>query len=254
MKRILILGGTREAVELAERLHERDDLQIVSSLAGRTHTPHLPPGEVRVGGFGGAVGLRNYLERERIDLIVDATHPFAERMHSNAVEASRTGGVPLLRLERPVWQPQAGDHWIMAESAEHAAKLAPHHGKRAFLTTGVKDLGAFRDIEPVWFLVRLVEPPDGPLPLRHAELIRGRGPFGAADEETLMRHHDIDLLISKESGGDATYGKIEAARKLEIPVIMIRRPAPATGVEIAASINAAIAWIDASVAEPQGDR
>lgn len=247
MKRVLILGGTREAVDLAQRLNGRDGLHAISSLAGRTQTPHLPPGEVRVGGFGGAAGLRDYLERERIDLIIDATHPFAERMHGNAVGACRSGGVPLLRLERPLWQPQAGDHWIMADSAGHAAKLAPHHGKRAFLTTGVKDLGAFRDIETVWFLVRLVEPPDGPLPLRHSELIRGRGPFGAADEEALMRRHDIDLLISKESGGDSTYGKIEAARKLKIPVIMIRRPSAAPGVEIVTSIDSAVAWIDGPV-------
>ena len=244
MKRILILGGTREAVDLAHRLNGRDDFTSSVPLPAAPMTPHLPPGEVRVGGFGGAAGLRDYLKRERIDLIVDATHPFAERMHGNAVEASRSGGVPLLRLERPLWQPQAGDHWIMADSADHAAKLSPHHGKRAFLTTGVKDLGAFRDIEPVWFLVRLVEPPDGPLPLRHSELIRGRGPFGAADEEALMRRHDIDLLISKESGGDSTYGKIEAARKLEIPVIMIRRPASAEGVEVALSIDAAVSRLD----------
>lgn len=248
MKRILILGGTREAVTLAERLRGREDLHVVSSLAGRTQMPHLPPGEVRVGGFGGAAGLRDYLARERIDIMVDATHPFAERMHGNAAEASR-GGMPLLRLERPLWQPQAGDHWIMAESADHAAKLAPHHGKRAFLTTGVKDLGAFHDIDMMWFLVRLVEPPDGPLPLRHSELIRGRGPFGAVDEEALMRRHDIDLLISKESGGDSTYGKIEAARRLEIPVIMIRRPAPAPGVEITVSINAALLRIDELLSE-----
>jgi precorrin-6A/cobalt-precorrin-6A reductase len=244
MKRILILGGTREAVELAQRLHGRDGLHAISSLAGRTQTPHLPPGEVRVGGFGGAAGLRDYLKRERIDLIVDATHPFAERMHGNAVEASRSGGVPLLRLERPLWQPQAGDHWIMADNADHAAKLAPHHGKRAFLTTGIKELGAFRDVEAVWFLVRLVEPPDGPLQLRHSELIRGRGPFGAADEEALMRRHDIDLLISKESGGESTYGKIEAARKLEIPVIMIRRPTSEEGIDVALSIDAAVSRLD----------
>ena len=250
MKRILILGGTREAVELAERLHKRDGLHVISSLAGRTHTPHLPPGEVRVGGFGGAAGLRDYLARERIDLMIDATHPFAERMHANAVEASRASGVPLLRLERPVWQPQAGDHWIMADSADHAAKLAPHHGKRAFLTTGVKDLGAFRDIDAVWFLVRLVEAPTEAIPLRHYELIRGRGPFGAADEEALMRRHDIDLLISKESGGDSTYGKIEAARMLQIPVIMIRRPTPVPGVEVATSIDAAVARIVGRSATP----
>lgn len=244
MTRILILGGTREAVELAQHLHGRPGLGIVSSLAGRTHTPHMPPGEVRVGGFGGAAGLRDYLTRERIDLLIDATHPFAERMRGNAIRASRESGVPLLRLERSAWQQQPGDHWIMAESPEEAARAAPIHGKRAFLTTGAKDLTAFRDIDPVWFLVRLVEAPDGPLPLRHHELIQGRGPFGEADEEALMRRHGIDLLISKESGGDSTYGKIAAARRLNIPVIMIRRPKLADGVDVVSDINAAAAWIE----------
>jgi len=249
VKRLLILGGTREAVDLAQRLHGRDTLHVISSLAGRTHTPHLPPGDVRVGGFGGAAGLCDYLQRERIDQMIDATHPFAERMHGNAAGASRDAGVPLLRLERPTWQPQSGDRWIMAESAGDAARLAPAHGKRAFLTTGVKDLGAFREIDAVWFLVRLVEPPPEPLPLRHHELIRGRGPFGAAEEEALMRRHEIDLLISKESGGGSTYGKIEAARKLQIPVIMIRRPVPVAGVEVVLSIEAAIAQIDGLLSE-----
>jgi precorrin-6A/cobalt-precorrin-6A reductase len=240
MTRILILGGTLEAVELAQRLHERESLQIISSLAGRTHQPHLPPGEVRVGGFGGAPGLRDYLLRERIEILIDATHPFAERMHGNAAEASRGAGVPLLRLERPAWQPQPGDRWIIANSADDAARNAPGHGTRAFLTTGVKDLAAFRDIDALWFLVRIVEPPPEPLPLRRYELIRGRGPFGAAEEEALMRQHNIDLLISKESGGDSTYGKIAAARKLGLPVIMIRRPAPPAGVDVVRSIDGTV--------------
>lgn len=240
MTRILILGGTREAVELAQRLHERAGLQIVSSLAGRTRTPHMPPGEVRVGGFGGSAGLRDYLIRERIDLLVDATHPFAERMHGNAVRASREGGVPILRLERSAWRQEPGDRWIAVDGVEDAAQAAPEHGRRAFLTTGVKELAAFREIEPVWFLVRLVDPPAAPLPLHHYELILGRGPFAATDEEALMRHHRIDLLISKESGGDSTYGKIAAARILNIPVIMIRRPATSSGLEVVASTDAAV--------------
>lgn len=243
MTRILILGGTREAVELAQRLHERAELQIVSSLAGRTQTPHMPPGEVRVGGFGGPVGLRDYLVREHIDLLIDATHPFAERMRGNAIQASGESGVPLLRLERSTWRQRPGDRWIMVERAEEAARAAPVHGKRAFLTTGVKDLPAFRDLGSIWFLVRLVEAPEAPLPLRQFELIRGRGPFGAADEEALMRQHGIDLLITKESGGDSTYGKIFAARTLNIPVIMIRRPATPPGLEVAASTDAAVGRI-----------
>jgi precorrin-6A/cobalt-precorrin-6A reductase len=243
LTRILILGGTREAVDLAERLHGCHGLQVTSSLAGRTHAPHMPPGEVRVGGFGGVAGLSDYLRREGIGLMVDATHPFAERMHGNAVQASRGTGVPLLRLERSAWQRQAGDRWIMAPSVEVAARIAPDHGRRAFLTTGVKELAAFRDVASVWFLVRLVEPPAEPLPLRQHELILGRGPFGAADEEALMHRHRIDLLISKESGGEATYGKIAAARTLNLPVIMISRPATPAGVRVAASIDDAIRQI-----------
>jgi precorrin-6A/cobalt-precorrin-6A reductase len=243
MTRILILGGTREAVELAQRLHGGAGLQIISSLAGRTRTPHLPPGEVRIGGFGGAAGLRDYLRRERVDLLIDATHPFAERMRNNAIQAVRESGVSLLRVERSPWRQQPGDRWIIAESVEAAAGMIPDHGNRAFLTTGVKELAAFRDIKSVWFLVRLVDPPAESLPLHDYELILGRGPFGAADEEALMRQHRIDLLISKESGGESTYGKIAAARMLGIPVIMIRRPLPPDGVEIAETTDAAIARI-----------
>lgn len=240
MTRILILGGTREAVQLAQRLHGQAGLQTISSLAGRTRTPHMPPGEVRVGGFGGPAGLRDYLAREQIDLLIDATHPFAERMRGNAIQASGESGVPLLRLERSAWQQQPGDRWLVVNSVEDAAKAAAEHGRRAFLTTGVKELTAFRGLEPVWFLVRLVDPPKDPLPLHHYELILGRGPFGAADEETLMRQHRIDLLISKESGGESTYGKIAAARTLGIPVIMIRRPATPSGLEIVVSTDAAV--------------
>ena len=244
MTRILILGGTREAVELAQRLHGRAGLEIVSSLAGRTQTPHMPSGDVRVGGFGGAAGLRDYLRREHVELLIDATHPFAERMHGNALQASRESGVPLLRIERSVWRQQADDRWIMADSVGAAAATALGHAKRAFLTTGIKELAAFREIKSIWFLVRLVDPPANVLPLHHYELILGRGPFGAADEETLMRRHHIDLLITKESGGEATYGKIAAARSLGIPVVMIRRPPTPAGVDAAETIDAAVAWVE----------
>jgi precorrin-6A/cobalt-precorrin-6A reductase len=242
--RILILGGTREAVELAQRLHGRTGVQIVSSLAGRTRTPHLPPGDVRVGGFGGGPGLRDYLQRERVDLLIDATHPFAERMHGNAIQASLGGGVPLLRVERSPWRQQPGDRWILAESVETAAGMAADHGRRAFLTTGVKELTAFSDVRAVWFLVRLVDPPSEPLPLHHYELILGRGPFGAAEEQSLMRQHHIDLLITKDSGGESTYGKIAAARTRGIPVIMICRPQPLPSVDVADTIEAAVAWVE----------
>src|SRR5262245_15729191 len=133
-------------------------------------------------------------------------------MHGNAVEASRATGVPMLRRERSAWRQQPGDRWIMAGSAEEAARIVPDYGKRAFLTTGVKELAAFSGVKSVWFLVRLVEPPAVPVPFHQHAMILGRGPFGAAEEEALMRQHRIDLLVSKESGGESTYGKIAAAR------------------------------------------
>ena len=245
--RILILGGTGEARSLAGALARRPRTTVITSLAGRTVAPRLPEGELRVGGFGGGAGLAAYIAQEKIDAVIDATHPYAAAISRHAVEAAKTAGRPLLRLERPAWTPQLGDHWIEVDNFPAAAEAAPRLGSRVFLTIGTKEIAAFAGMEGLWFLVRLVERPDRPLPLLDHEILLGRGPFAEAEEFELMRRHRIDLVIAKNSGGEATYAKIAAARRLGIPVMLLRRPSlPPAGT--ATSIEQAIAWVESRLA------
>jgi precorrin-6A/cobalt-precorrin-6A reductase len=240
--RLLILGGTAEAVALAGAASALPGLEVVSSLAGRTRAAPTPPGRSRVGGFGGAEGLRAYLRDERIDLLVDATHPFAARISEAARLACETAGVPRLVLWRPPWPRQPGDRWHeVADLAEAAARL-PELGRRVFLTVGARDVAPFAPLAGTWFLVRAVEAP-GPLPLARCAVIIGRGPFARDDERALLRRHGIDVVVSKASGGDATYGKIAAARDLGVPVLMVRRPPPPAG-ECVATVAEAAAWLE----------
>jgi precorrin-6A/cobalt-precorrin-6A reductase len=243
--KILILGGTGEAAELARAacgaLAGR--AQIVSSLAGRTEAMPDVPGEIRVGGFGGAEGLADYLAREKILAVIDATHPFAARISAHAQKACQRQGVALLRLERPGWPRQPGDRWIEAQDAKAAARLLPSLGQRAFLTVGAGGIAAFSAVRDVWFLVRLLAEPIEPLALAAYEIVTGRGPFAAGAEAELMRAHRIDVLVSKASGGRSTYGKIEAARALGLPVLMIRRPL-LPGAACASTVQKALAWLE----------
>ncbi len=236
MKRLLILGGTGEAVGLARAAEPAFD--VTTSLAGVTRDPVLPPGEVRRGGFGGSDGLAAYLRAHGIDAVIDATHPFAAGMSCNAVTACARTGIPLLRLTRPAWTRQARDDWIEAPDAESAA--AAITADRVFLTTGLRDLDAFTACRDVWFLVRSIERP-AQVPLACYELIQARGPFDTAAETDLMRRHRIETLVAKNSGGDATYAKIAAARALGLPVIMIARPA-LPDAETVNNVGAALAW------------
>jgi len=246
-ERILILGGTGEARALADALARRPGVEVITSLAGRTVAPRLPKGELRVGGFGGGTGLAAYIAQQSIDAVIDATHPYAAAISRHAVEAAGIADRPLLRLERAAWMPEPGDHWIVIDSLAGAVEVAPRLGSRVFLTIGTKEVAAFAGAEGLWFLVRLVERPDRPLPLANHEIILGRGPFAEADEIELMRHHRIDLVVAKNSGGQATYGKIAAARRLAIPVMLLRRP-PLPPAETAASIDEAIAWVERRLA------
>jgi precorrin-6A/cobalt-precorrin-6A reductase len=241
-RKILILGGTTEARALADALTAKGH-GVITSLAGRTIEPRRPQGDIRVGGFGGVAGLTDYLRAASIEAVIDATHPYAAAISAHAVEACATAGRPLLRFERVPWQPQKGDRWISVDSLAAAAKVAPELGRRAFLTIGVKELGSFRGIDNVWFLVRLVDRPAEPIALSHHELLLARGPFEAVDERALMEGHRIDLVIAKNSGGDSTYGKIAAARDLGLPVLLLRRPMLPSA-ETATAIADAIAWID----------
>jgi len=220
---VLILGGTSEARELAGCLAIRPGLRVISSLAGRVRDPALPAGEVRVGGFGGAEGLAAWLSEERIGAVIDATHPFAAGISANAAAACGRAGVPLLRVVRPPWQPGDGDDWHEAASLEEAARLLPGLGDRVFLTTGRQGLSAFAALRDIWFLIRCVDPPSKPMPPQR-EVVLARGPYDAAAERVLMRTHRIGVLVTKNSGGELTVGKLAAARGLGIPVVMIRRP------------------------------
>jgi len=243
--RILILGGTQEGFWLAEQLSEIAGIEIVSSLAGRTKEPRAPKGEVRMGGFGGADGMARYLREERITHLVNATHPFAERISANAIAAAATAGIPLMRLLRPAWIARHDDRWIAARHATEAAELCRRAGGRIFLTLGSGEITAFADIHNAHFLVRMVDAPDR-LPLSDYRVIAARGPFMLQDELRLLAEHHVGLIVAKNSGGEATYAKIEAARSMGLPVIMIERPPIAQNPRPLAAANVAdvVAWVE----------
>lgn len=220
--KILILGGTAEAARLARRLTE-DGETVITSLAGRLTT--VPPlaGQVRVGGFGGVAGLTAWLSRQAVTRVIDATHPFAAVISTHAAAACAALGLPLQRLERPPWAKHPGDRWHWADDLEMAARMAPRLGRRVFLTVGAGSLAPFARFGGPFYLVRLVEPPVQ-LAFPQAALLLGRGPFEVEDEMALMRRFAVDLLVTKASGGAATEAKIIAARRLALPVLLVRRP------------------------------
>jgi precorrin-6A/cobalt-precorrin-6A reductase len=240
--RVLILGGTSEAAGLARACAGRDSMHVISSLAGRTRTPAALPGEVRIGGFGGSEGLRRFLIKDAIGRVIDATHPFAARMASNAEIACRELDVPRLRLLRPPWQARPGDRWIEAADMAEAAARLPALGRTALITVGQGDLEALAHLRDVRLVVRTIEPP-GRQALCDAVWLSGRGPFRLEDEIGLLRAHRIDVLLTKASGGDATYAKLAAARLLGLPVLMVRRPPPPPG-PIVESVAEALAWLE----------
>jgi precorrin-6A/cobalt-precorrin-6A reductase len=216
-----VLGGTGEAVALARALVAAGH-EPVSSLAGVTSHPQMPEGEVRFGGFGGAEGLAGYLRDEGFDAIIDATHPFAARISCNAAEAGRSTGLPVCRLERPAWQPSAGDAWTSVRSLTEAVAALPREA-HVFLTTGRKSLAQLLTRPDVTGVARMIEPPDAPLPIGWT-LLLSRPPYGEGDEEALMRRHRVTHVVSKNAGGEATAAKLAAARRLSLPVLMIERP------------------------------
>lgn len=220
--KILILGGTTEARQIAGRLAANGE--VVLSLAGRTTSPAAQGVPVRVGGFGGAGGLARYLAEERVDLLVDATHPYAARISANAAEAAVKAGVAILALRRPGWQRVGGDRWTEVGSAEGAAKTLGEVPRRVFLALGRQEVSAFEAAPWHHYLIRSVDPVEPPLAVPDATYILARGPFREADERELIVRHRIDAVVSKNSGGEATYGKIAAARALGIEVVMIARP------------------------------
>jgi precorrin-6A/cobalt-precorrin-6A reductase len=239
-KRVLVLGGTGEARDLAARLADQADIEVISSLAGRTSDPVRPAGRTRVGGFGGADGLAAWLAAEAIGAVVDATHPFATAMSAAAVAATERLNVPLLVLRRPGWTAGPGDDWRRVPSLAAAAADLP--GQRVFLTVGRTEVSVFAADGQRWFLIRSVAAPASPLPPR-AQVVTGRGPFEVAGETALMRRHAVDVLVTKDSGGALTSAKLTAARRLGLPVVMVDQP-PAPDAPTVATATEAITWLE----------
>lgn len=241
--RVLLLGGTREARALAELLVEDGD-EVTTSLAGRVARPRLPVGDVRVGGFGGVDGLAAHLREHGVDVVVDATHPFAEQISANAAAACPSAGVPLLRLERPGWsvRPDAGTwHWV--DDHDEAARVAAGLGDRPFLTVGRQSLARF--VEPLRdhaCVVRVVDPPEIELPSAWT-LVQSRGPYTRDHERDAMR--GTDVLVTKDSGGEHTEAKLDVAAELGVPVVVVRRAGAPAGVSVVTDASAARAWVRA---------
>ncbi|MFJ7909364.1 cobalt-precorrin-6A reductase [Kitasatospora sp. NPDC096204] len=242
MRHILILGGTTEGRTLAAELAP-SPLRVTSSLAGRVAQPRLPAGEVRIGGFGGPEGLADWLRTERVDAVVDATHPFAAGISRNAALAAAATGVPLLVLRRPGFTRVDGDRWLPAPSLAAAAELLPRRGERVFLTIGRQGVAAFAHLDGVHFLARSVDPPEPPLP-PSCEVLLDRGPFTIEGEEALLRGRGIDVLVTKDSGGAATAPKLTAARGLGLPVIIVERPPVPDGVPVTPDVPGALRWLE----------
>ncbi len=222
--RVLLLGGTAEASKLASLLAGQSGIFAILSFAGRTKEPRTPKIPYRIGGFGGVEGLEAYLEAERIDVLIDATHPFAEQMSRHAVLAAARAKIPLVVLSRPAWREDAADRWIKVEDMAAAAAALGQGPKRVFLTVGRLQIAAFAAAPQHFYLIRAIEPLVPPPGLPRHRVILGRGPFAIEAEEKLLREELIEMIVTKNSGGEATFAKLLAARALGLPVVMVARP------------------------------
>jgi precorrin-6A/cobalt-precorrin-6A reductase len=241
--RVLVLGGTTEASDLARLLAADQRFEATVSLAGRTANPKLQPVRTRVGGFGGSDGLAAWLAQEKIHAVIDATHPYADQISSNAVAACTRLAIPLASIVRPAWQPQPRDNWLAVASAEAAAEALGPQPRRIFLTLGRLELGAFATAPHHHYIARTIDPPgDVALP-PDIRLLRSRGPFDREAETALLERERIEVLVSKNSGGAATYAKVEAARDLGLPVVMVERPNKLRGHAVK-SAEEAVVWLE----------
>ena len=243
-KRILVLGGSGEGFALAGVLDGVPGLEVISSFAGRTQRLRRPAGGMRVGGFGGAAGLAAYLRRNAIDAVVDATHPFARQIKKNAARAGQQTGTPVLHLLRPPWTEQAGDFWLHAATMEEAAALVPPGPGKVLLTVGRGALLPFAARSDVAFIARVIEAAELPRACRHFEILRARGPFHTAAEILLLQSRGISAIVAKNSGGDGARAKLEAARALGLPVILVARPNPPRGEKVQ-TVGEAVRWLSA---------
>lgn len=239
--RILLLGGTTEASQMAQRLAEAG-FDAVFSYAGRTAHPIAQPLPTRIGGFGGVAGLNGYLVAEGITHVIDATHPFAAGMSRNAHAACGAQGIPLLRLARAPWRAVSGDNWChFAEIADVPSAL-PTTPARVFLAIGKQHIGCFTAAPQHHYLLRLVDPPTAPLPLPNTSIVLARGPFDVAGDKALLQTHEITHVVAKNSGGAGAAAKLIAARTLGLPVLMVDRPALPETTQ-ADSVEVAMDWL-----------
>jgi precorrin-6A/cobalt-precorrin-6A reductase len=222
--RILILGGTGNASQLAIKASAIEGIEVIFSLAGRTSQPAKINVETRIGGFGGIEGLVNYLKNNAIALIIDATHPYAAHISFNAATAAQICNIPHLMLVRPAWQPSKQDDWIEVENLQAAANLLPTLAKRVFLTIGKQELSTFAHLQDIWFLMRMIDPPTSNKLIPKGKILLAKGTFAVTEEIELLKKYQIQAIVSKNSGGEATYAKIIAARELRLPVVMVKRP------------------------------
>lgn len=243
MKRVLILGGTGDAARLAARAAVLTGVEVITSMAGRVRQPTTTAGRMRIGGFGGVAGLIDYVRDQHIDLLIDATHPFATQISHHAATAAQACGLPHLMLVRPPWEAEAGDRWIAVESIATAVAVLPKIARRVFLTIGRQELAAFAALQNLWFLMRMIDPPLPETPVPPGLLILERGPFTLDDERQLLTTHAIEAIVSKNSGGDPTYAKLIAARELGLPVVMMQRPPMPTGEQVA-DVEQALVWVE----------
>lgn len=239
--RILILGGTTEASALARQLAGDPRFEATLSFAGRTAAPQSQPIATRVGGFGGVDGLARYITERAIEAVIDATHPYAPRISANAVVACGRAGVALASLVRRAWKAEAGDKWETAPTAVAAALAIGKAPRRVFLALGRQELHSFAPLAQHHYIARLIDPPQGVRP-HNLVLVQQRGPFDFDAELRLLKELKIEVIVSRNSGGSATYPKIEAARVLGLPVIMITRPVKPVG-HIVRSAEDALAWL-----------
>lgn len=251
MGKLLVLGGTGDAIKFVQTLTQQcPQLDITTSLAGRTSKPKNLIGNVRIGGFGGVNGLVNYLLQNSIDYLIDITHPCAGQISHNAFLACQVTKVPHLIFCRPQWHRQEGDQWIEVANLEQVPQAIPHSAKRIFITTGRQNLTPFVGLTNLWFLIRSVDLPEQTI--ANSKVILDRGPFSLAKEVELLNEYQIDTIVTKNSGGDATYAKILAARELQLPVIMVQRP-PLPAAEIVTTLEEAIQTVLSYFGIREGD-
>jgi len=241
-KNILILGGTTEARLLGQQLAARTDIAVTLSLAGRTLSPLAQAVPTRSGGFGGTAGLVEYLRTHEIRALIDATHPYASTMSAHALSAAAQTSTPLISLCRPPWAAVAGDQWTEVHDLREAVSALGKVPRKVFLAVGRQEIAIFATAPEHHYVIRSVDPVVPPLAVPHARYILDRGPFGEEQERELLRAHAIDVIVAKNGGGAATYGKIAAARTLEIPVVLLRRP-PAPDVPAVATVGEAMSWL-----------